>query len=69
MITFCCAFALKVREQEKEFARQMRNNVRLKKEEERKILEQHIKVLSISHITTCYCTPLLHNCVLNSELR
>ncbi|XP_011408325.1 PREDICTED: centrosomal protein of 295 kDa-like [Amphimedon queenslandica] len=34
---------LQVREQEKEFARQMRNNVRLKKEEERKILEQHIK--------------------------
>ena len=24
---FCCAFALKVREQEKEFAHQMRNNM------------------------------------------
>ena len=34
----------KVRDQEKEFARQVRENVKRKKEEERRILEDHIKV-------------------------
>lgn len=41
---------VQVREQEKVFARQVRENVRRKKEEEKRLLERHIQVLLIPNL-------------------
>lgn len=41
---------VQVREQEKIFARHVRENVRRKKEEEKRLLERHIQVLLIPNL-------------------
>ena len=45
-----------MREQEKEFARHVRENVRRRREEEQKLLEKHLKVAFVVFFLYLQCT-------------